>query len=283
MHQISVRLIEDPELRTSLRNLYPDAPEWARKWLIPTPGAPLAAPPETPKGDRVRTAVLLEELEATRAAINATNPITPWVVQCDDGHAWIGRPGSKPSHRLSHQAAEGCIVSLETRNWAPKGKLGKRAGEVTLQYQRGRLSIALGPHGKTWHIRRKGLWMDGIMLEGGKTTFRYLKYTEHEKGADGTPPPPNIMADGTDSYLSLHAGLVHEQQTVRIGTLDRDRAHQEASLLNLLRRWEALTSEEDRARITAFWLGHRHPVLAAAGLASATGHRAIHAPRMVPS
>jgi hypothetical protein len=62
-----------------------------------------------------------------------------------------------------------------------------------------------------------------------------------------------------------------EQSVPRWMRIDGWEAH---DVGNLAARWRALESAADRARITAFWLGHHCPVLATAGLATlGVGHR----------
>jgi hypothetical protein len=63
-----------------------------------------------------------------------------------------------------------------------------------------------------------------------------------------------------------------------VRTIERDPPI-DPNIERLVARWSALTSPEDRQRIGAFWLGHPHPTLAAAGLAVVSQtphHRRAH-------
>jgi hypothetical protein len=79
-----------------------------------------------------------------------------------------------------------------------------------------------------------------------------------------------ILADGTGDNLSVartKAGVVPRaiQTTVVAGMYSVDRAPLREKLLT---RWRALATDDDRARVAQFWLGHPHPILAAAGMAT---------------
>jgi hypothetical protein len=77
-----------------------------------------------------------------------------------------------------------------------------------------------------------------------------------------------LLADGSDTGLvatRTSTSIVPVAvQSVDISDWSKDLIALDCE--TLLTRWRALTSREDQARIAAFWMGHRHPVLAAAGL-----------------
>jgi hypothetical protein len=169
----TITLTDDPALRESLRHLYPELPPWARVWITPAPGAPLAQPP---------------------------------------------------------------------------GHLG---GEDD--------SIA-------WQISRGTTLVGGDALRGERLAFRYLRDIRHGNSSDKGPFQVTF-ADGTGAYLLLTRGAVDHKQPIKPESGTREDAKHRMSIYALLRRFQMLTSGEDRARIAAFWMGHRHPILAAAGLA----------------
>jgi hypothetical protein len=76
--------------------------------------------------------------------------------------------------------------------------------------------------------------------------------------ADGSPAELTCTPTRKGSVPSLHQRDTQDEPATNI---------RNAQCQALVRRWQALTDPADRERIAAFWLGHPHPVLAAAGLA----------------
>jgi hypothetical protein len=98
-----------------------------------------------------------------------------------------------------------------------------------------------------------------------------MDYTYGEVLADGTPRELDCETVRTGAGAWSVPALQHidysNTPSRKIHAAQRDA---------LLRRWSTLTSPEDRRHIAAFWLGHPHPVLAAAGMALLGHHLEEH-------
>jgi hypothetical protein len=270
MSYVHVPLVTNRQIRTALRLLYPEVPAWAREWLIVAPNKTLPTPPGTPEGARTKTATLLAELEDTCAAINATNPTKPWSLQQLHHVAWIGPANSQPTHRARHAKAVGRIINIKTFHHdgpKPVDGLGSDTFEVTLCDKHGRL-VTRPPATEAlhWRIHYGKLIMNGHVDRNGLEAERIL-HPDAEADDILDHPSGAARADGTASTLTLSKGKPTPEQRVWAGggpEVHNDTARE------LLRRWHALPSRNDKAIVTEFWLGHPHPALAAAGLAITT-------------
>jgi hypothetical protein len=255
MYEIRVALVEDPLLRASLRRLYPELPAWARRWLITTPGRPFPLPPayHHPAWDSEDAA--LKALETTCAVVNASNPPQAWSVfprrNRNPRFYWAGPPRSEWGAPRSHPAADGHLQGLTIDN-----------------HGRPELLIFQGGTGETWihYSYRDSPTIDWDLVQGDQE----LAHTSVSVGSDSSAgrlhtTGGNGFADGTSSQLILDAFTPTRTQ---VGWIYADSSTMlEADLIT---RWHGLRSHADRARIAAFWLGHEHPALAAAGLTVTT-------------
>jgi hypothetical protein len=231
--------------------------------------------------------VLLEELEETCHAINATNPTTPWIFHGGgdgDSDAWIGPMGSDCLHRSAHPQAEGRIVGVST---APL-TIGETsdASEVVIQTEKGRLTISLSHALYPWTFERRAIRINGQSMGEGAGArpgvrapdpgFRTLHSKRLRRHEDGSlldfldafywdDSPEYVLADGTNTLKPANDGTVAPMQTMVQSDLEHSQSHDA-----LLARYHKLPSDADRRRVAAYWLGHPHPLLAAVGLTIAT-------------
>jgi hypothetical protein len=249
--------LTDPLLRQALRRLYPEWPTFIRRCLIPNPATPLHPPhitqplqrlivrnPERPTTQVVDADRLLAMLQATAETING---IAPWT-NCSVAESWDG------AHVTS--AAHGDLGDL--RSLAPAGvplrfrlsiSTDREHFAVLLAHSGGSLRLGIGEqwiaailthsHGDK-HIAAHVGWP----VAGGRTARALVHQGQSV-----------LLADGLHS---ISGGGPH----VMAASLRSDQDSHE----DLLQRWRALDSRDDRQRVALFWLGHTHPVLSQLGL-----------------
>jgi hypothetical protein len=265
MAHLDIPLVDDPVLRRSLRQLYRDLPGWIQRWTITTPGRGLPRPEGADRPEWQSAAAARAALQATCDAVNAAQPRARWTVQTErhrDEHAvWAGPPDSHWNGTALHRAADGMILRC-----AITQKGGKESVTLlTTQTHGTTLSLsAPEPRMTTWILGNQGRTINGTVAPRDGHAARYVVFE-------------SIYADGTSYDLRLdERGKVQPTQTAVYYTQG---AELELARLAgpLLERWRAVPSAADRARIAQFWLGHPHPVLAAAGL------QAMSSPQQAPN
>jgi hypothetical protein len=280
MREIIIPLVEDAELRDSLRRLYPEVPPWIREWLIVEPGAPLPRPPYEIVHRYVESPVLLKELEDTCAAVNAAGPEEPWITHHDSYIVWAGPAHSGLADRQPHPQAEGRLVAFNLgRHPFPDPSEAAFPIAGVFQVAPARLSLGLAGVSRYWRLEGTGLRIRGQILESSQLALRHIQgdSVQHLRecgnpmvAANVEPSANLLMADGTGEELLLdEEGRPYAEEAILVADHLEAAITQELSRLALLRRWRALPSAADQVRIAAFWLGHPHPVLATAGLAVA--------------
>jgi hypothetical protein len=248
----TITLVEDPLLRRSLRNLYPELPPWARRWIVATPGQALRRPPDAfPEAWRSVSA-LRQELQRTCDAVNASDPLATYAIRTGNGQIWVGPSGPHFSG-AGHPAADGRLVEAVVKNQSP-WKLSTSSGRFLL-------SIVEGwGAGIDWRLATStGEVLDGILSADGRRAVR-----------SPNSEPFDLWPDGTGVYL---------QTRDRVPMLEQGAStcSSHTAKTSLLARWRTLSSATDRRRVGQFWLGHPHPLLAELGLET------LHATSIRPS
>jgi hypothetical protein len=255
MSAISVTLVADPVLRRSLRRLYPELPEWAQRWAIATPGRPLPLPPAV-NHPAWGEAAAKEALQQTRDTVNATHPIAPWIIKrsgpADEEFAWVGPTKPDQQENVMHPAAAGGLLSYNVKT----SRHGRHVDYVSVHTPHGQLALQRHPAGDLkWYLTRKTTDISGVLRDRVQDASFFLG-------------DECVFGDGTDNDLRLadHHVTPEQETPFTTDTTVKNPMHAQ----RLVDRWHRLTSADDRARISQFWLGHPHPVLAAAGLATVT-------------
>jgi hypothetical protein len=277
MPEVAISLATNPELLGSLRKLYADLPPWVQAWIIAEPGAPLPAPPPAFVRSAFDRPALLTELEDTCAAVNATGPDHPWVVHQDPHIVWIGPAHSMLANRQPHPHAEGRLVAFNLGQLPhPHPRMDAFPMAGIFQVSPGRLILNFHKMGVYWRFECPNLRVRGQILAASQIGIRqlqgdgfpHLKESIYPAVAVDVELSANLlMADGTEEEIDLdEEGRPYAEQSITVADHLEATITQELSRLALLRRWHALASAADQARIASFWLGHPHPVLAAAGM-----------------
>jgi hypothetical protein len=164
---------------------------------------------------------------------------------------WAGPPNSTRKEPATHPAAAGHTTAYRT------DLAGTSPLRLSLQHGQGARFLTL-------EFPRKPL-IDWTYVDNtlGVSTMqgRGITFSSNLVGRYAA----EVFADGTTRDLLLDNLVPVHAQNAKVPHVDTS-----GDPSSLLARWRALRSASDRARIAAFWLGHRHPVLAAAGLQIAT-------------
>jgi hypothetical protein len=261
MGEHATNLVADPALLQSLRKLYREYHPTIQAWLIPEPGAPL--PP----------------------LVDPTLPLF-------QGAGALDHSFTRSLRLLQRRHPE--MKWNATRTDTFHGSIERGLSCVSVPSARLHAIITLPKHSVTSYRAPASPWADelitaDITLHDGVLQFSRLgKKATYLFRADGgldirhydTPPAVNVsrwiagevLADGTGDDLVVVDGSTAPtpcptQPVSPEGWSPDDPA---ACQERLLARWGRLSSPKDRARIATFWLGHEHPILAAAGLIIAT-------------
>jgi hypothetical protein len=289
MSTVEIPLVTDPVLRNSLRLLYPEYASTIRAWLIAEPGVPL--PPLVDQNASLWTdlAAQVEALDRTLVLLQARYPEMQWsatgAVRARNGgeqrRLTTGAIGSSNIWEPDMLPA-GAVLEYHYIKGTERDQY-----TVTVVAHDGILQCSTTTDSPThcFFTSMPPLTIDDGYTIGEDIVSRIIDPTSAddvgECAAESDPrsdaaladSTTEVLADGSQPYLLVNKtneGIIpHTLQP-----FDQEGLHRRQEIAyqrdRLLWRWHQLDSCDDRARIANFWLGHPHPVLAAAGLAILT-------------
>jgi hypothetical protein len=278
MSKVTFPLVEDAELRASLRRLYPEYTPTVQAILIAEPGAPLPDLVDYSLPVFTSATKRAQSLEHALKLLQTRHPEMTWVSRDLSGEPELSLHSDKDRdiHEVLTTLPDGAVTRYS--HTLRKG----HATHLSLTGQGGIIRLATAG----WLQVLEGDHMSlGIDKAGARDRLIYAEECV-EVLADGSPQTLCVDHDrslapvrGRSPYapLPVRARAQQDNQDVSLLPSAREIRHWDAARARLVQRWEALADPADRARITSFWLGHPHPILAAAGLAT------LHVvPRLTP-
>jgi hypothetical protein len=243
---ISSPLVADPVLRRALRRLYPEMPAALQRLLILSPHE--------------------------RRAHDAFHPFATWpsaveaTAALEDTRRRVGVP---PTHEDAKESFATKRVHMRWDSLAIDRHrdlvIGVTSGsrgevlEIVTEHLGGTPCYAVASPG---YCTASSIIADGGEVHVAREPTLLRRTVRKKKGA------LVLLADGTPH-------VVHRAQRgweVAQASMATDH---DASVRDLVRRWSNVANAADRERIARFWLGHEHPTLSAAGMATLA-----HTPRV---
>jgi hypothetical protein len=272
MSETAIALVEDPELRASLRLLYPEYHPTVQAYLIAEPGAPLPALVDYSlpifTSVEARDASLVQSLEI----LQRQYPESGWTVEpfrVLRGEArGLTRPD--PNGTGSYRAQLGQALpdgSVIEHRFTPDSGGALNEDLLFVVGYGGLLRVDLGQQRTVGLDTDEGLYLHvGSRVAQGASRPGRVAFVGREELEE-------ILADGSPDALSVQSYDSAEPPPILVPSSTQVTRHDEdvpsdEDVDILLRRWHRLPTPADQARVTQFWLGHPHPVLAAAGLAT---------------
>jgi hypothetical protein len=258
MSTIEISLVQDPALRESLRRLYPEYEPTIQAWLIAEPGAPLPDLVDFTLPIFTDVAAQESSFDHSLDFLQRNYPDMQWVANPRLGIACYGSTlreiECRSRKRSAHDEGLQALPAYSVIEYRPN-PTRQRDTLVGVVFHHGQFRATATRDGVDMALTTHDGLEIVVKKDGGATIA-------HRSVVDG------LLADGSDTGLvatRTSTSIVPVAvQSVDISDWSKDLIALDCE--TLLTRWRALTSREDQARIAAFWMGHRHPVLAAAGL-----------------